>query len=92
MLRPVVIRRLTLIFAECYRHPVPRHASATQYALAWLFIKPLGALPGPLARAAAISLAWVVYFLHSRLRHVGMRNLALVFPQKTLPANAHPAR
>ena len=59
-----------------------------EYALAWLFIKPLGALPRPLARAAAISLAWVVYFLHSRLRHVGMRNLELAFPQKTLPERA----
>jgi len=59
-----------------------------EYALAWLFIKPLGALPRPLARAAAIFLAWVVYVLHFRLRHVGMRNLALAFPEKSASERA----
>jgi len=54
-----------------------------EYALAWLIIKVLGALPRPLARAAAIALAWTVYLLHVRLRHVGMRNLALAFPEKS---------
>jgi len=52
-----------------------------EYALAWLIIKTIGALPRPLARAAGISLAWKVYLLHVRLRRVGMRNLALAFPQ-----------
>jgi KDO2-lipid IV(A) lauroyltransferase len=52
-----------------------------EYAPAWLVIKILGALPRPLARATAISLAWIVYVLHSRLRRVGMRNLSLAFPQ-----------
>jgi KDO2-lipid IV(A) lauroyltransferase len=54
-----------------------------EYALAWLIIKVLGALPRPLARAVAIALAWTVYLLHVRLRHVGMRNLALAFPEKS---------
>lgn len=54
-----------------------------EYALAWLIIKFVGALPRPLARAAAISLAWAVYVLHVRLRHVGRRNLALAFPEKS---------
>ena len=53
-----------------------------EYAAAWPFIKALGILPRPLARAFAISLALVVYRLHSRLRRVGMRNLAMVFPEK----------
>jgi KDO2-lipid IV(A) lauroyltransferase len=39
-------------------------------------------LPRPLARAAGIGLAWLVYIFHSRLRQVGMRNLALAFPEK----------
>ncbi len=60
-----------------------------EYAAAWPFIKILGILPRPLARAAGISLAWLVYLLHSRLRHVGMRNLALAFPEKS---NAERAR
>jgi KDO2-lipid IV(A) lauroyltransferase len=54
-----------------------------EYAAAWPFIKILGILPRPLARAAGIGLAWVVYLLHVRLRQVGMRNLAMAFPEKT---------
>ena len=54
-----------------------------EYAVAWLFIKLIGALPRPLARAFAITLAWVVYALHVRLRRVGMRNLEMAFPEKT---------
>jgi len=54
-----------------------------EYAAAWPFIKILGILPRPLARAAGISLAWLVYLLHARLRQVGMRNLALAFPEKS---------
>jgi KDO2-lipid IV(A) lauroyltransferase len=54
-----------------------------EYAAAWPFIKILGILPRPLARAMGFGLAWVVYLLHARLRQVGMRNLALVFPEKS---------
>ncbi len=54
-----------------------------EYAAAWLVIKTLGAMPRPLARAAAISLSRIVYVLHPRLRRVGMRNLALAFPEKS---------
>jgi KDO2-lipid IV(A) lauroyltransferase len=54
-----------------------------EYALAWLIIKFVGALPRPLARAAAIFIGWAVYLLHIRLRHVGRRNLGLAFPEKS---------
>ncbi len=54
-----------------------------EYAAAWPFIKILGILPRRLARAFGISLGWTVYLLHGRLRRVGMRNLALAFPEKT---------
>src|ERR1700730_6814977 len=54
-----------------------------EYAAAWPFIKILGWLPRPLSRAFAIALAQVVYLLHFRLRQVGMRNLAMVFPEKS---------
>jgi KDO2-lipid IV(A) lauroyltransferase len=54
-----------------------------EYAAAWPFIKILGVLPRPLARATGIGLAWVVYLLHARLRQVGVRNLAMVFPEKS---------
>src|SRR5579863_2681675 len=54
-----------------------------EYAAAWPFIKILGILPRPLAHATGIGLAWVVYLLHGRLRQVGIRNLAIVFPEKS---------
>jgi len=54
-----------------------------EYALAWMIIKTLGALPRSLSRAAAIALSWTIYLVHVRLRHVGMRNLKLAFPEKT---------
>jgi len=54
-----------------------------EYALAWVIVKTLGALPRSLSRAAAIALSWTIYLVHVRLRHVGMRNLKLAFPEKT---------
>ena len=53
-----------------------------QYAPAWTIIKLLGLLPRPLARAVGISFAQLIYLLHFKLRRVGMRNLALAFPEK----------
>ncbi|HZQ94048.1 MAG TPA: lysophospholipid acyltransferase family protein [Candidatus Sulfotelmatobacter sp.] len=55
-----------------------------EYAAAWPFIKVLGILPRPLSRAFAIAISRLVYLLHFRLRQVGMRNLAMVFPEKNL--------
>ena len=54
-----------------------------EYAAAWPFIKILGILPRRLSRAFAIVLAQLFYLLHVRLRRVGMRNLAIAFPEKT---------
>src|SRR5438552_18619370 len=54
-----------------------------EYALAWLIVKFLGALPRPRARAAGISLGWIIYLLHHRLRSVGLRNLAPAYPEKS---------
>jgi KDO2-lipid IV(A) lauroyltransferase len=54
-----------------------------EYALAWILIKSIGALPRPLARVSGITLAWIVYLLHRKLRRVGKRNLELAFPDKT---------
>lgn len=55
-----------------------------EYAAAWPFIKILGWMPRPISRALAIALAQVVFVFHFRLRQVGMRNLAMVFPEKSL--------
>src|ERR1700716_40116 len=59
-----------------------------EYALAWPFIKILGILPLALARAWGSGIGWVVYLLHARLRRVGMRNLALAFPEKSAAERA----
>ncbi|HEX4783590.1 MAG TPA: lysophospholipid acyltransferase family protein [Candidatus Sulfotelmatobacter sp.] len=55
-----------------------------EYAAAWPFIKILGLMPRRISRAFAIAIAQVVYVLHFRLRQVGMCNLAMVFPEKSL--------
>jgi len=54
-----------------------------EYAAAWPFIKILGILPRSLSRALAIFLSQIVYLLHAKLRRVGMRNLAMAFPEKS---------
>jgi KDO2-lipid IV(A) lauroyltransferase len=54
-----------------------------EYGLLWLAVKAIGSVPRPLARAAGIAIAQAVYLLHARLRDVGMRNLAIAFPNKT---------
>ena len=54
-----------------------------EYALAWVLVRGIGSLPRPMARAVAITLAWLIYLLHRRLRRVGMRNLELAFPEKS---------
>ena len=53
-----------------------------EYAAAWPFIKILGILPRSVSRALGIAISQIVYFLHFKLRRVGMRNLAMAFPDK----------
>jgi KDO2-lipid IV(A) lauroyltransferase len=55
-----------------------------EYAAAWPVIKILGLMPRALARAFGIGIAQLVYLLHFRLRQVGMRNLAMAFPEKSV--------
>jgi Kdo2-lipid IVA lauroyltransferase/acyltransferase len=54
-----------------------------EYAATWPFIKILGILPRSLSRAFAIAISQIVYLLHGKLRRVGMRNLAMAFPEKS---------
>lgn len=55
-----------------------------EYAPVWLLVRVLGALPRPVARAVAIGIAKFVYVVHGRLRRVGLKNLELAFPNKSL--------
>jgi len=59
-----------------------------EYAIVWLWVKTVGRLPRPLARAKGIALGLIVYLLHGRLRRVGMRNLKLAFPEMS-PGQRH---
>ena len=52
-----------------------------EYWIVWFCLKTIGMLPRPLARAKGITLGLLIYFLHGRLRRVGMRNLSLAFPE-----------
>src|SRR5262252_7058962 len=53
-----------------------------EYLPLWLATKFFGLLPRPMARALGISVGLAGYALYPRLRRVGMRNLAIAFPQK----------
>ncbi len=55
-----------------------------EYAPVWLIMQLLRRLPRPAARAAGIAMGMLVYFLYPRLRRVGIRNLELCFPEKSM--------
>jgi KDO2-lipid IV(A) lauroyltransferase len=52
-----------------------------EYALVWISLRTLGALPRPISRALGIAVGIVAYALMGRLRKVGMRNLEIAFPR-----------
>jgi KDO2-lipid IV(A) lauroyltransferase len=54
-----------------------------QYWPVALLVRLIGALPRPLARGIGILIGGLVYWLHPRLRRVGLRNLELAFPEKS---------
>ena len=54
-----------------------------EYLPVWLIAQTLRWLPRPVARAIGRGVAISAYWLHPRLRRVGMRNLELALPEKT---------
>jgi len=54
-----------------------------QYLPLVLLVRCLGGLPRPLAHLAGILIGRLVYYVHPRLRRVGMRNLKMAFPEKS---------
>lgn len=54
-----------------------------EYACVWILTRFLGALPRSIAHGIAIFIGISSYFLLPRLRRVGMRNLAVAFPEKS---------
>jgi Kdo2-lipid IVA lauroyltransferase/acyltransferase len=55
-----------------------------QYWPLALFVRLVGAMPRPLAHGIGILIGRVVYYIHPRLRRVGLRNLQLAFPDKAV--------
>jgi KDO2-lipid IV(A) lauroyltransferase len=65
----------------------PQHGSAREwleYAGLRLLVALLGLLPRPFARAAGTAIGSLAWHFLSRLRHVGLRNLSLAFPESCI--------
>src|SRR6185437_1207508 len=63
---------------------LPQMRFRLEYAPVWLLANLMRRLPRPLVRAICISLALLIYVLHGRLGQVGMRNLDLAFPGRSV--------
>ncbi|HEV2618566.1 MAG TPA: lipid A biosynthesis acyltransferase, partial [Acidobacteriaceae bacterium] len=71
-------------------HPLqPTLRHRLEFAVVWLFIHILRALPRPVARAAGAAISSVAYLTLARLRHVGERNLRLAFPHMPEAERVH---
>jgi KDO2-lipid IV(A) lauroyltransferase len=65
--------------------PAPTLRHRLEFAFVWIFIHALRALPRSWARAAGARIASIAHDTLTRLRRVGLQNLALAFP--ALPAS-----
>ncbi|MFL6439515.1 MAG: lysophospholipid acyltransferase family protein [Terriglobales bacterium] len=65
---------------RCYRRNFAMRVNL-EYALVWLVVRTLGALPRSLSRAVGMFVAVGAYAVMGRLRKVGMRNLQIAFPK-----------
>lgn len=52
-----------------------------EHAVVWTVLRVLGALPRTVARTIGYAIALLAYFVLSKLRRVGLRNLDIAFPQ-----------
>jgi len=55
-----------------------------EYGCVWTLTRILGVMPRGFAHAFGVFIGLSAYFLLPRLRRVGMRNLAIAFPEKSL--------
>lgn len=55
-----------------------------QYAPLAVLVRLVGVLPRPVAHGFGMFIGRLVYYLHPRLRRVGLRNLELAYPEKSL--------
>ncbi|MDP9052427.1 MAG: lysophospholipid acyltransferase family protein [Acidobacteriota bacterium] len=70
--------RATQTHEELSSQPTFRHR--LEFAVLWVFIRALRALPRRLARSIGASIGSMAYDTFGRLRNVGLRNLGLAFP------------
>lgn len=56
-----------------------------EFAIVWLLVQILGALPRSVARAIGGAIGRLAFFYLPRLRRTGMKNLALAFPEMPDP-------
>lgn len=68
---------------RCYRPKLSQLRYKLEYFPVWLMARCVGVLPRPLARGFCQAVAMLMYVAHRRLRKVGLRNLALAFPDKS---------
>src|SRR5512146_2072864 len=61
----------------------PRMRHKLEYAPVWLIVSIFRILPRAIARMLGMVIAFLVYWLHPRLRRVGMRNLGIALPEKS---------
>jgi KDO2-lipid IV(A) lauroyltransferase len=54
-----------------------------EFGVVWLIVNVLKVLPRGLARSVGAGVAWAAYHALGRLRKVGLKNLALAFPEKS---------
>jgi KDO2-lipid IV(A) lauroyltransferase len=59
----------------------PRVRERAEYAVAWLLLKTLGAMPRPMARFAGAGIAAILLWLRPGLRRAAVENLRLAFPE-----------
>ena len=55
-----------------------------EFVVVWLLVRGLGILPRSVARAIGAGIGWFAYRVLGRLRGIGMRNLEIAFPEKTV--------
>jgi KDO2-lipid IV(A) lauroyltransferase len=67
----------------CYRIMLSKLRHKVEYFPVWLLATGLGVLPRALARLFCQGIGLLMYWLHGRLREVGLRNLDLAFPEKS---------
>jgi KDO2-lipid IV(A) lauroyltransferase len=58
---------------------------ALEFAFTWTLLRVMGALPRGVARAAGAGLGVLAWHFMPRLRHTGMSNLEIAYPQVAIP-------